>query len=226
MNKHIIRMSCIIVATILLNLLGSGCASAPATSGGYEAAFAMGSKGQYAPARKWIESAELHIEATDPIKQASTARKLVQAEGGFVEHAHMDKDLARVSFRVPLPKVNATLDMLSSLGRETYRDFSAHDVTEKHSGLNAELLQKEKALKRLYDLLPTVTDPKRVLQLETQIASLEKDIQTLRASLSRTNMQVAYARLDFTIKRSRIPGPLTIAGRTLSTVVKSLFFLN
>lgn len=103
---------------------------------------------------------------------------------------------ARLTLRVPPVQFGATLDALGRLGRELERRRSAEDVTTQLADVDARVRSQERSVERLRTLLGEADTVGEVVQIESELARREADLESLQAQLARLRDVTDLATID------------------------------
>ena len=107
---------------------------------------------------------------------------------------------AYLTLRIPQSALDAYIAGTEGLGRITSRSESAQDVTESYQDTAARLETQKALLARLQALITESADLSDLLELESQIADTQYQIDRLQASLNSTDRQVSYSTVNITLK--------------------------
>jgi hypothetical protein len=138
-------------------------------------------------ARRVIRTAELSLEAVEPVATQGAITQLAEARGGFVLNADMsrvraedgaEQTVVTVVFRVPAPAFDATLQSLRGLGSVSTEKVTGQDVTEEYVDLEARL-KAQRAVEEQY--LATLKDAKSI----PDILSVQQKLGEVRTEIER-----------------------------------------
>jgi Domain of unknown function (DUF4349) len=137
-------------------------------------------------ARRVIRTAEVSLEAVEPVAAQRTITQLAEARGGFVLSADTsrvraedgaEQTLVTVVFRVPSVAFDATLQTLRGLGSVSTEKVTGQDVTEEYVDLEARL-KAEYAVEQQY--LAILKDAKAIpdiLAVQEKLGEVRTEIE-------------------------------------------------
>ena len=176
--------------------------------------------------RKLAEAASTRVTVEDVVSTATACRSLATNAGGYVQNAHIDEDAAHLELQVPANQLASVLDQVAALGKETHRTFHAADVTDSSRDLVVELEAKRAARQRLLELLGEIEDERRVLEIESRLVGMQREIDALESRIRKLENTVVYSRLDAELERKRTPGPVTAVFQGVAWLLGQLFELG
>jgi hypothetical protein len=217
-----------IVASIMrmgllaLTLGGSlGCSTTVERS---ESAAATATQTRYAGGRQLKRTASLRLLVADVDAASSRAQAIVTGAGGFVENLNTTPgESAYLSARVPSASLDATLDELAKLGRESFRLVSAEDVTERLVDLEATLRNQRALRDRLRALLERGQQVEELLKVEVELARVQGEVERLEAQLQSLQSDVSLSSLTVGFERKVSPGPFGLVLSLVGDVFGYLF---
>jgi hypothetical protein len=137
-------------------------------------------------ARRVIRTAELSLDAVEPIAAQGTITELAERRGGFVLSADTsriraedgaEQTVVTIVFRVPAADFDATLQTLRGLGRVSTEKVTGQDVTEEYVDLEARL-KAQRAVEAQY--LAILKDAKTIpdiLAVQQKLGEARTDIE-------------------------------------------------
>lgn len=159
--------------------------------------------------KKIIRTASMTI-TTQGYEAALTALKAsCEGQGGWIESSSENTNsysglrTAYLTLRVPQDALDSYLAGTEGLGRITSRSESAQDVTESYQDTAARLETQKALMARLQALITESADLSDLLELESQIADTQYQIDRLQASLNSTDRQVSYSTVNITLKEEK-----------------------
>ena len=159
--------------------------------------------------KKIIRTASLTI-ATQTFEDSLNALKSAcEGQGGWIEsssenvNSYSGLRTAYLTLRVPQDSLDAYLAGADGLGRITSKSESAQDVTESYQDTAARLETQKALMARLQALITESADLSDLLELESQIADTQYQIDRLQASLNSTDRQVSYSTVNITLKEEK-----------------------
>lgn len=159
--------------------------------------------------KKIIRTASMTI-ATQTFEDSLNALKSAcEGQNGWIESSSENVNNAtglRTSYltlRIPQSALDAYIAGTEGLGRITSRSESAQDVTESYQDTAARLETQKALMARLQALITESADLSDLLELESQIADTQYQIDRLQASLNSTDRQVSYSTVNITLKEEK-----------------------
>lgn len=208
----------------------ASCASHTADSSSYVApSTVMGtaesnSKSGVTP-RKVIQSGRMDIAVKDVEEVTSTIEAIVKTHKGHIDQQSKNDDVS-MEVRIPTDKLSETMAQVSVLGKVSYEKVWSKDVTDKYIDVEAKLRNLKLLRGRLQKLYDESKDVKDLLQVEKEMARVQGEIDSLEGRMKAMQRDVAYSKLDLTIEKESIPGPLGVVGKGIGWTFKKLWVLN
>lgn len=159
--------------------------------------------------KKIIRTASMTI-ATQTFEDSLNALKSAcEGQNGWIESSSENVNnatglrTAYLTLRIPQSALDAYIAGTEGLGRITSRSESAQDVTESYQDTAARLETQKALMARLQALITESADLSDLLELESQIADTQYQIDRLQASLNSTDRQVSYSTVNITLKEEK-----------------------
>lgn len=172
-----------------------------------------------APEKKVIRTASLTITTQTFDESLANLKALCEEKGGWIAYIYENADsyrrTATLTLRLPAQELDAFLTGAGDTGRVTHRSESADDVTDSYYDTVARLETQKALMARLQALITEAADLSDLLELESQIADTQYQIDRLQASLNNTDRQVDYATVDVSLREERPADSLTDVKKTL-----------
>jgi hypothetical protein len=134
----------------------------------------------------------LTVEVRDVAAAAARVESMVLGLGGVVADesstrspGHRGLGQADLTVRVPPADFGGTLDRVAALGRELERTRSARDVTAEMTDVDSRVRTQERSVARVRTLLAEADTIGEVVQIESELARREADLESLQAQLAR-----------------------------------------
>ena len=169
--------------------------------------------------KKIIRTASMTI-ATQTFEDSLNALKSAcEGQNGWIESSSENVNnatglrTAYLTLRIPQSALDAYIAGTEGLGRITSRSESAQDVTESYQDTAARLETQKALMARLQALITESADLSDLLELESQIADTQYQIDRLQASLNSTDRQVSYSTVNITLKEEKT---VELTGTTVS----------
>ena len=159
--------------------------------------------------KKIIRTASMTI-ATQTFEDSLNALKSAcEGQNGWIESSSENVNnatglrTAYLTLRIPQSALDAYIAGTEGLGRITSRSESAQDVTESYQDTAARLETQKALMARLQALITESADLSDLLELESQIADTQYQIDRLQASLNSTDRQVSYSTVNINLKEEK-----------------------
>ena len=159
--------------------------------------------------KKIIRTASMTI-ATQTFEDSLNALKSAcEGQNGWIESSSENVNnatglrTAYLTLRIPQSALDAYIAGTEGLGRITSRSESAQDVTESYQDTAAHLETQKALMARLQALITESADLSDLLELESQIADTQYQIDRLQSSLNSTDRQVSYSTVNITLKEEK-----------------------
>jgi Domain of unknown function (DUF4349) len=196
-------------------VVGGAAASAtapPSPSGPQPAGNAAGgtSYGRAGFASVEIGTAKIRIASmtvqvkrdTTVAQQANSAEAITVGAGGEVDADDRSSGpdaTATLVLRVPPEQLTATLTQLSKLGDEKSRRLSTQDVTSKVADVNSRVASAQGAIARLRVLYRHARKIADVINIESELAQRESDLESLQAQQRALAAETSTAAITLTL---------------------------
>lgn len=207
-----------VYAALVLSSCSSPLAYGPAAASSVEAG--EGGEG------KIRKKGTLTMKSRSLKESSDRAVAMVRTHRGVLSDSSLTEDDYESTIRVPSMQLEPLMDELGELGKVTYRRVSQDDVTKRHYDLQAEIKNKTELRNRLRTLLSKSDKVEDTLEVEKELARVQTELDQLTGAFSKLKSQVTLSTLNFSIERSRNPGPLGLVGKGISKVWDGLWHLN
>ena len=164
--------------------------------------------------RDIVYRGQVSVRVKDVSRASTRAEELVLAVDGvvFSQQTYRNPDRggsgeATMTLRVPPTQFASTLDSLGRLGKEISRSRSAQDVTIELADTGSRVRSQERSVARVRALLGEAETIGEVVQIESELARREADLESLQAQLTRLEDVTAPATIDVTLLARGAPRP-------------------
>ena len=157
--------------------------------------------------RRLVRNAALAVEVDgdDRVEPAlERARVLTESLDGYVSW----EGPGEMVLRIPDASLEPAMDQLSALGEVERREVRVQDVTASYTDLEIRLANARALQSRLRDLLGQAETVADVLAVETELARVTAQVESLEGQLRLLQNQVAFSTLRLTVSDGVTPGPL------------------
>lgn len=189
-----------------------------------------GGSGEVLPAnRKFILNYSATLQTLEFDKAVSGLESMVSNAGGYIEsssrHGSGAVDYGRVyarsasyTLRIPADKAGQMVGSLSQIGSVVESSQSRDDVTDYYYDTEAHLKTLRAQEERLLELLAEADSVDTMLSIESNLADVRYQIESLDGTLLRIQTEIDYSRVDIYIEEVFTPeelesSPLTLGER-------------
>jgi hypothetical protein len=139
-----------------------------------------------ATSRRVIRTAELALDAVEPVAAQRTITQLAEARSGFVLSADTsrlraedgaEQTVVTVVFRVPAIDFDGTLETLRGLGRVSTEKVTGQDVTEEYVDLEARLKAQRAVEEQVFAILKDAKSIPDILAVQQKLGEVRTDIE-------------------------------------------------
>lgn len=214
---------------LVSSMLTSGCQSSGARVSSLSPKLApSGSHNLLEPlARMRNQTASMKVEVKDPAKCASEVETLTVSAGGYVESSNADeRDSVNLTLRVPQQECNRLLNEFGNLGKLKHKVVDVEDVTERFVDATARFDNLRATRDRLRLQLEQARNVEEVLAVERELTRVQAELESLEARLKVMKDEVAYSKVELSLERKIIYGPIGYAGKALWWGFEKLFVLD
>lgn len=125
--------------------------------------------------------------------------------------------------RIPDNRLEPALDSLATFGDMKNRTVSAEDVTTTVIDVEARLANLVASRDRLRDLLGRATSVADIVAVERELARVQGEIDSLEARRNYLRDAAALSRLQLSLSRRVVLGPLGVVAKGVGWVLEKLF---
>ncbi|MGV9315283.1 DUF4349 domain-containing protein [Streptomyces sp. NPDC003691] len=151
-----------------------------------------------------IRTAELQVEVSDVGKAVAAARRIAEAEGGYVSEESSGyengtgaegSDSSRIVLRVPQERYGAVLASLSKGGRLISVESSTKDVTGEVVDVTSRIATQRASVARVRELMDRASQLSDIVSLEAELGRRQADLESLLAQQSSLKDRAALSTL-------------------------------
>ncbi len=146
--------------------------------------------------RDIIFTADLSIATQDVAAAGREVTRIVEGLGGFLfgQETRGEPDAVSIlTFKVPPDRFTEALERIGTVGTLRNQTVSASDVTGRIVDLESQIATIEASITRLRGFLEQATDTKAITELEDALMERETRLEQLRGQLRTLERQVALA---------------------------------
>lgn len=163
--------------------------------------------------RDIVKTASMTITAANTTDSADKAVSITTDAGGRVdsrsEDAGTSSGRARIALvlRVPVAKLDATLDEFKKLGTVDTVEIRAEDVTSQRVDLDARITALQTSVDRLLGIMRDARDPDALIKAEEALSQRQADLDSLRAQRKQLGDQIDYSTVNLELIAEQVGGP-------------------
>jgi hypothetical protein len=157
--------------------------------------------------QKIVRTADLTIASSDFDNDIQALTDLTGSLGGYVASVNVygeaSERMDRVAYydlRIPSDQLDAFLSGLDAIGRITSRSESATDMTTQYSDTQMRLTTQQDKMQRLRELFVKAADVSDLLEIESEIADTQYQIDRLENSLRTIDRNVDNSEVTVTVR--------------------------
>lgn len=177
---------------------------------------------------KIIYTANVNLETMEFDATITALDKAVADIGGFVENSEVSGDTsyddsgsvhirdrrAYYTVRIPADKLNAFLVQAGGMGNVVSSSKSAQNVTSQYTDFEARLASLQTQETRLLELMEQAEDIDALITLESKLAEVRYEIESIQRSLNDLDSRIAYSTVDLSIYEVELYQPTPTVQRT------------
>ncbi|MBX3256015.1 MAG: DUF4349 domain-containing protein [Chitinophagaceae bacterium] len=166
-----------------------------------------------------IRNAKISFEVKNARSVSAAVNEAVRASGGYIASAN-EVQLAgeikhEMTIRVPREKFDELLTRISGYADTLLqKKVSSEDVTAEYIDTKARISAKEKVKERYYDFLKQAKNIEEVLKVQSEIGSLQEDIEVASGRVNYIRHRAAFStiilsffeQLPVTVEQPQAPG--------------------
>jgi hypothetical protein len=154
--------------------------------------------------RSLVRTAQLSVEADDPVAATRRVRAAVAGAAGTVSQESSTDSGAQLTIRVPADRLDQLIDSIAGLGHVTHRTAQVVDATEDVVDLGARVASQRASVDRVRALLSQARSIGDVVAVESELTRREADLDSLTGRLAALKDQVALSTLTVDVDRAPI----------------------
>lgn len=156
--------------------------------------------------RKLVKHSEMELQTKDFDKALNEIISYVEQIGGYIEsqqvsgrnlyNTNINERYASINARIPTEKLNQAEEKFSELYNVTNHSSYIDDITDSYFDADARLNSAKLKEQRLLELLEKAQSMEDIIAIESKLSDVRYEIESLTASLSRMDKQVAFSYLN------------------------------
>lgn len=198
--------------------------SAPVDSSGERMGGAIGESGYATP--MIAHAAELAVSTKEFAHSRSTLEEILDRHHGYAAKLRMvgqtDSSSLIATLRVPSSEFTAAVNDLKALGKVEREEQTADEITQQRADLEARLVNAQNALERLQAILDKGGKIHNLLEVQRQLRNVSAEISRLEAERVRSDDQVIFAQVLFSLREQVKPPVTSIAAEFRNAALAGL----
>ena len=154
--------------------------------------------------RSLVRTAQLSVDADDPVAATRRVRAAVAGAAGTVSQESSTDSGAQLTIRVPADRLDQLIDSIAGLGHVTNRTAQVVDATEDVVDLGARVASQRASVDRVRALLSQARSIGDVVAIESELTRREADLDSLTGRLTALKDQVALSTLVVDVEKAPI----------------------
>jgi hypothetical protein len=155
-------------------------------------------------ARALVRTAQLSVDADDPVAAIRRVRSAVAGAAGTVAQESSTDSGAQLTIRVPADRLDQLIDSIAGIGHVTHRTSQVVDATEEAVDLGARVASQRASVDRVRALLSEARSIGDVVAIESELTRREADLDSLTGRLNALKDQVALSTLTVDVDKAPI----------------------
>ncbi len=172
--------------------------------------------------RKVIYDASIHMDVKNIDSAIADAREIAKKHEGYTQSI----ETGSTTLRIKQSRLNEALSELSKLGKITWKNIKADDVTDTYTDFQIRLDNAEKTRKRYLELLNKATTVDEILKIEKELERLNESIDLIKGKMNRIDHLSNFSTITVSFQEETKPGVLSYPLIGIYKGVKWLFVRN
>jgi len=154
--------------------------------------------------KKIIKTASLNVEVDDYNKFYSLMREKVRSVGGYIAQEEQNQSDYKIentlSIKVPVDQFDNALGQLtvSNIKKINEKKITSQDVTTEFIDTRSRMESKKQVRQRYLDLLKQAKNMEEILNVQSEINSIQEDIESAAGRIEYLGHSSAYSTIDLT----------------------------
>lgn len=154
--------------------------------------------------QKIVYTARIDMKVNTPDSVVVQIAQLAKDSKGYVER--MSSNMLVI--KVPAGGMTSIVAEIEKMGKVTYKNVSADDITDSYYDAAIRLENLDKARQRYLELLAKAQTVDEILKVEKELERVNTDMEVLKGRLARMNNQVQYSTITIYLDKKVKPGIL------------------
>ncbi len=174
-----------------------------------------------------VKSASISIEVSDPEATANDINSLIKKQSGYIENTYNnDQQRIGLTAKIPESKLDFFIDEVESRGKLLSKSLHSRDVTEESINIEAKLTNLTSLRNKFRALLAKAKNVIEILAIEKELTRIQSEIDSIEGHQKIIHNQVSFSRVEISIIRETIYGPLGYLGKGIYWVFEKLFIIQ
>ena len=158
--------------------------------------------------RKIIRNASFNLQTKDYDDTIARLTQYLESCGGYIQYSDRSGDKTQgtayssMTLRVPLGEYGSFLEFIPTIGNVTYSSEGTEDVTYSYYDSEARLRVFEAQEQRVLELLEQAQTMEDILAIETKLAEIRAEIESLTTMLNRYDDLIDYTTVNINIRQT------------------------
>lgn len=167
------------------------------------------SGGNVSSQRKVVVTAGYTVQTQKFSESVQKLETLVKELGGYIEHSNVsgessDNGSGDFTLRLPVNKLDGFGQALTQVGTVESHSRSEEDITNQYYDTDARIKAKTAQRDRLLALIDKAENLDTLLRLESELADVQGELDSLTGQLKRYDNQVSYAMVQVSLYQSAL----------------------
>jgi hypothetical protein len=215
---------------------GRGGAGYAATEGPVASGFEEAARGNEGQGLPWptgpmlIRTAALRVRVDDVARAHAAVVEIARQAHGYVADTTLSAEAgpssASITIRVPSEGLESVVDRVAALGKLLQKQISAQEITEEYVDLTSRRRNLEREEQRLLDLLQRAGKVRDLLEVESTLARVRGEIETISGRLryleNRVSLSTVRVELEGPQPKPTAGGPVWTASDVSRQALRAL----
>ncbi|HSP08004.1 MAG TPA: DUF4349 domain-containing protein [Candidatus Dormibacteraeota bacterium] len=142
----------------------------------------------------------------------ASVRSLIESEQGYIagtdaQSSPVDSQIRTgvINFMVPAANFDATIDLLTKVGKVQSEHITGNDVSAQYVDLNARLANAQAQRNAMLALLARATSINDIINIQTQVGQITGQIEQLEGQIKYLDQHTAFSSIAVTLTESGAP---------------------
>ena len=168
-----------------------------------------------------IRTADVSLDVENHDDALAEITRMMQQVDGFIAESNVygteENRQSNLVLRVPAEHMDAVLEDISSLGKQTHSNTGGSNVTLQYVDLEARIRNLERQEERLLDILDNTGTLEEILRVEQELSRVRGELESRVAEFRNLRDRVDFATISVSLRESATASP-SITGSGLKGV--------